>query len=114
MTYLFRTTATMKPHNEKKWWIDRDIVRNIYIDADSVRDALLQYQEITRDKYGVNISSNAIKNKSPMYIDTATGDAKQCGYVITAQTDFNDDRNYKWVSQYIDLWIDISIIQSAF
>ena len=104
----------MKPYNNKNWWIDSDIIRNTYIDAKNVNGALLIYQEIARDKYGVNISNNAIKNKNPMYIDTAEGAPKQIGYVITAQTDFNDDRRYKWVTQYIDLWVDISIIQDAF
>lgn len=114
MTYLFRTTATMKPYNNKNWWIDADIIRNVYIEADNVNEALLFYQETARDRYGVNISNNAIKNKSPMYIDTASGEVKQKGYVITAQTDFRDDNRYKWVTHYIDLWVDISIIQSAF
>ena len=114
MTYFFRTTATMKPYNNKNWWIDADIIRNIYIDAENINEALKQYQELTRDKYGVNISNNALKNRSPMYIDTVNGKPQQKGFVITAQTDFNDNRRYKWVSQYIDLWIDISIIQSAF
>lgn len=114
MTYLFRTTATMKPYNNKNWWIDSDIIRNLYITADSIKKALAQYQETTKEKFGVCISNNALKNKSPMYIDNVDGEPKQKGYVITAQTDFNDDHRYKWVSQYIDLWVDISIIQDAF
>lgn len=24
--YIFRTTATMKPYNNKNWWIDGDII----------------------------------------------------------------------------------------
>lgn len=31
--YRFETTATMKPHNNKKWWIDADIVRPVKIEA---------------------------------------------------------------------------------
>lgn len=82
--YIFKTTATMKPHNNKKWWIDSGIVREIHITAE-----------------------NAIKNKSEMYIDTATGESKQVGYVITGKTDFEDRDNYKWSTQYIDLWVTI-------
>lgn len=113
MTYLFRTTATMKHYNNKNWWIDGDIIRNLYIDAENVNEALKQYQETTRDRYGVEISNNALKCKYPMYIDTPNG-AKQTGFVITAKTDFRDDTRYKWVTQYIDLWVSISIIQDAF
>lgn len=48
-----------------------------------------------------------------MFIDTKNG-AKQIGFVITAKADFRDDDNYKWSAQYIDLWVDIDIISSAF
>ena len=48
-----------------------------------------------------------------MYIDTKDG-PKQMGYVLTASADFRDDDNYKWVKQYINLWVDISIVTSAF
>lgn len=113
MTYLLRTTATMKRHNNKKWWIDGDIIRNMYIDAENVNEALKEYQEATHERYGVEISNNALKNMDPMYIDTPNG-AKQTGFVITAKTDFCDDSRYKWVTQYIDLWVSISIIQDAF
>ena len=113
MTYLFRTNATMKHYNNKNWWIDGDIIRNMYIDAENVNEALKQYQETTRDRYGVEISNNALKCKDSMYIDTPNG-AKQTGFVITAKTDFHDDNRYKRVTQYIDLWVSISIIQDAF
>lgn len=78
--YIFKTTATMKPHNSKKWWIDGDI-----------------------------IPDNALKHKSPMYIDTATGDAVQVGFVITGKTEFQRD-NGEWVTQFIDLWVEILTI----
>ena len=113
MTYFFRTTATMKHYNNKNWWIDGDIIRNVYINAENINEALQEYQEITRDRYGVKISNNALKNKDPMYIDTPNG-AKQMGYVITAKTDFRDDNRHKWITQYIDLWVSISIIIDAF
>lgn len=113
MKYLFKTTATMKYYNNKKWWIDGDIIRNMYIDSENVNDALKKYQEAARDRYGVEISNNALKNKDAMYIDTAAG-AVQTGYVITAKTGFFDDARYRYTDQYIDLWIDISIIKNAF
>ena len=111
--YFFRTTATMKYYNNKNWWIDRDIIRDIYINAENVAAAIEQYKKIACDTYGINISNNALKNKDPMYIDTDAG-AVQTGYVITASCDFNDDINYKWIKQYIDLWVNISIIENAF
>ena len=47
-----------------------------------------------------------------MYIDTKDG-AKQIGYVITGKTEFDNDRR-GWVTQYIDLWVTIQILQDAF
>lgn len=45
-----------------------------------------------------------------MYIDNERGDdAEQCGYVITASQDFQDDDG-KLSKQYIDLWITILTI----
>lgn len=43
--YIFKTTATMKPHNSKKWWIDGDIIPDKQITADSVKDSLKKYME---------------------------------------------------------------------
>ena len=108
--FIFKTTATMKEYNNKKWWIDSDIVREIRIAAENVREALKQYREIVSEKFYIEISDNAIKCKSPMYIDTASGECKQVGYVITGKTDFEDRDNYKWSSQYIDLWVTILTI----
>ena len=113
MKYLFQTSATMKEYNNKKWWIDSDIIKDITINAESLNYALLKYQEFCDERHGVSISANAIKNKEPIYIDTETG-AEQCGYILTAKTDFCDDNNYKWTAQYIDLWINISIVQNPF
>ena len=36
MNYIFKTTATMKEYNNKKWYIDSGIVSDMRIDADSV------------------------------------------------------------------------------
>lgn len=105
--YIFETSATMKEYNNKKWWISSDIINDICIEADNTREALEKYREIVADKYYIEISNNAIKTKSPMYIDTKDGESKQIGYVITGKTDFEDRDNYKWCTQYIDLWVRI-------
>ena len=104
--FIFKTTTTMKEYNYKKWWIDRNVIPEIRIKAENLKDALEQYREIVNDKYCVEISRNAIKTKSPMYVDTTANEAKQVGWVITGKTDFNDDY-YRWVSQYIDLWVTV-------
>ena len=104
--YILKTTATMKPHNRKNWWIDPGIVREIHITAENVRDALNQYREIVEDKYYITVSDNALRNKSEMYVDTKGGDPRQIGYVITGQTEF-ETNDYKWSKQYINLWVEI-------
>lgn len=111
-TYQFETTCTMKEYNHKKWWIDSKLIRNIVIHAENMQAALKEYQTIVNDNYGVSISNNALRNKSPMYIDLKTGETKQIGYVITGKTDFNDDYR-RWVSQYIDLWVSVNILHEA-
>lgn len=111
--YLFRTNATMKEYNSKKWWIDGNIIKQIIIKAESIDEALKLYKEYTYKEAYITISNNALKNKEPMYINTANG-AIQKGFVITAKCDFQDNDNYKWTAQYIDLWVDIDIITSAF
>ena len=45
MLYQFKTTATMKPYNNKKWWIDSGIVREITIEADTIAAAVKEYQK---------------------------------------------------------------------
>ena len=115
MTFIFKTTTTMKEYNSRKWWIDSDIVREIRITAENIRAALEQYREIVAEKHYITISDNAIKNKNPLYIDTPNGEPEQIGYVITGKTDFEDRDNYKWSAQYIDLWITIlTVIDTDF
>lgn len=106
MIFIFKTSATMKDYNRDKWWIDPGIIREKIITADSTAEALDKYVKLVeRDDY-TTITKNAIKNKGAMYIDNKSGDAEQCGYVITASQDFQDD-NGKFSKQYIDLWITI-------
>jgi len=44
MNYIFRTQATMKEYNNKKWWIDSGIISEKRINADSVEKALEIYR----------------------------------------------------------------------
>lgn len=76
MNYIFKTTATMKEYNNKKWWIDGDIISDMRINADSVENALEIYRERVEEKHYINISKNAIKNKSEMFVDTPDGGRK--------------------------------------
>ena len=113
--YIFNTTATMKEYNSKKWWIDSEIVREIQVEAENVKQALKKYREIVMDRNYIEISENALRCKNPMYIDTPTGEVKQVGYVITGKTEFEDRENYKRSAQYIDLWVTIiTVIDTEF
>lgn len=55
-TYRFETTATMKPHNNKKWWIDPDIVRPVEIRAETVREAMMIFRECVETRDYITIS----------------------------------------------------------
>lgn len=112
MRYLFNTTTTMKEYNHEKWWIESDIIKQLEIESDSLKNALAEYKNKVKEKYYIEISKNAIKNKQPIYIDTPEGNSKQTGYIITAKTEFLDN-NYKWTTQYIDLWIDILTVHKT-
>lgn len=115
MKFIFKTTTTMKEYNNKKWWIDSDIIREISVNADSLKQALEEYREIVKDKFYIEISNNAIKNKNPMFINTPDGNCKQVGYVITGKTEFEDRDNYKWSTQFIDLWVTVlTVIDTNF
>ena len=106
MRLIFKTSATMKDYNKDKWWIDRGIIGEKIITADSTAEALDKYvKSVESDDY-TTITKNAIKNKRAMYIDNENGDAEQCGYVITASQYFQDDDG-NLSKQYIDLWITI-------
>ena len=107
MEYIFKTCVTMKEYNRNKWWIDNNIVKEYFIEADNVNQALTEYvKNVENDSY-INISRNAVKNKSPMYIDRKDGSAKQIGYVITGSADFEKENYQGWSKQYIDLWVEI-------
>lgn len=114
-SYIFKTTATMKEYNRRKWWIDSNLIREIRVESENIKTALQRYREIVAEKYYIDISANAIKNKSVMYVDTPDGDAKQVGYVITGKTEFEDRENYKWSTQFIDLWVSVlTVVETDF
>ena len=63
MNYIFKTTATMKEYNNKKWYIDGGIVSDMRINADSVENALEIYRERVEEKHYINISKNETSMK---------------------------------------------------
>lgn len=103
--FIFKTTATMKEYNDKKCWIDSGVIRDIYIAAEDISEALNQYRKAVAEKSYIEISNTAMKNKSAMYRETADGDDAQIGYVITGKTEFQKDSG-EFVNQYIDLWVE--------
>lgn len=108
--YLFKTTTTMREYNEDKWWIDPNIVKDKYINAENLNEALKEYKDLVEKVY-ITISDNAIKNKTPMYVDAKDGKSKQIGYVLIGKMDFQaDDQGTNWISQYIELWVEILTI----
>ena len=115
MNYIFKTTATMKEYNNKKWYIDGGIVSDMRIDADSVENALEIYRERVEEKHNINISKNAIKNKSEMFADLSDGSIRQVGYVITGKTEFDKGDYTGYSTQYIDLWVTIlTVVDTVF
>lgn len=115
MNYIFKTTATMKEYNNKKWYIDGGIVSDMRIDADSVENALEIYRERVKEKHYIDISKNAIKNKSEMFADLSDGSVKQVGYVITGKTEFDRGDYSGYSTQYIDLWVTIlTVVDTVF
>ena len=115
MNYIFKTTATMKEYNNKKWYIDGGIVSDMRINADSVENALEIYREQVEEKHYITISKNAIKNKSEMFADLSDGSVKQVGYVITGKTEFDKGDYTGYSTQYINLWITIlTVVDTVF
>ncbi len=116
MTYRIETKATMKEYNDDKWWIDRDVIGAVEIEADSVTEALDRWVDVCEER-GVTVSRNAMKTKTPLYRDMDLGGGKikmyQIGYVITASTDFEDRDHGRYVKEYIDLWTVIKTVSYA-
>lgn len=116
MKFIFKTTTTMKEYNNAKYWIGSNIVPEIIVTADSVKAALEKWREKVGENYSsITVSKNALKTKEPMFVDTVEGDAKQVGYVITGCTEILLDDCYKWVKQYVDLWVTvITVVDTEF
>lgn len=113
MKYIFNTVVTMKTYNNKKWWIDPDIITEKMIEADTIDAALERFRAPVEEKHYIFISNNAMKNKNPIYMDIENGE-KQTGFVITGKTYFQTDSG-RWVSNYIDLWVDIlTVVDTEF
>lgn len=111
--YIFKTTTTMKEYNNKKWFINSDVIPEFQVQATSINEALLKYKDYVYKEGIINISDNALKTKQKMYVDTVDG-VKQVGYVITGQTEILCE-NYKWSKQYIDLWVRIfTVVDTEF
>ena len=111
--YMFRTTATMKPYNSHQWYIDNRIIPTKYIEANNLREALSAYAKEASSRHYITISANALRTKSPMYIDSKTGhESQQVGYVITGKTEMQREDG-TWSTQYIDLWTSVDIITPA-
>lgn len=105
----------MKEYNNKKWYIDGGIVSDMRINADSVENALEIYRERVKEKHFINISKNAIKNKSEMFADMSDGSVKQVGYVITGKTEFDRGDYSGYSTQYIDLWVTVlTVVDTVF
>jgi hypothetical protein len=100
----------MKEYNNRRWWIDPDIIRPFSVAAEDVKTALNLWRERVEDRTGVQVSKNAMKNKSPMYIDQADGNTVQVGFVITGKSEFEDRDAYKYSNQYIDIWVTIQVV----
>lgn len=115
MKYQFNTIPAMKHYNAKKWWIDRDYIKTIIIDAENVNVALQCYREKLNNDYCIEISNNAMKRKSAMYRNSIDGQPIQTGYVITSKTLFESrSDNIPAHYEYIELWIDINALHSVF
>lgn len=109
-TYRFETTTTMKPYNNEKWYIDAHMVRPIEVQADSVTEALNLWRNIVQERDYIEISRNAMRTKNPMYSEYKDKRPKQTGYVITGKTEFDKGDYTGYCSQYIDLWVRITIV----
>lgn len=103
MCYIFKTKTTTKDYNCKKWFIDKNSVPEMCINADTVEPALSVYRERVNEQSIVNVSDNAIKNKSEMFVDLSGGGVKQVGYVITGKAEFDKGDYSGWSTQYIDM-----------
>ena len=86
------------------FWIDARISKVIL--SESTEEAFEEILKEMEDRYFINFSKNARKNKSAMYRDTDDGSVpKQIGWTITGKTqvDFDGD----WKQKYVDCWVEM-------
>ena len=57
--YLFQTTTTMREYNKEDWWIDSNTIKDKYINAENLNEALKEYKDLVAKEY-ITISDNAI------------------------------------------------------
>lgn len=70
---------------------------------------------INKEKHGITISKNAIKNKSAMFVDMPGGSVKQVDYIIAGKAEFDKGDYSGWSTQYIDLWVTIlTVVDTVF
>lgn len=108
--FLFKTDTTI---NDNNYWIDRDYIKQMNIEAETVKEALNIYAEDIEERFYVNISKSALKNKDIMYRHSKTKESFQVGYVISALTEIQRD-NGSWVKKYLSLWVEIEEVISPF
>lgn len=108
--FIFKTNTTI---NSPKYWIDSDIVPEFKIDTSDLNAAIIKFRNFAEEQ-DISISDNAIKHKSPMYIDTSNG-TKQVGYTFNASTEIYDDDTRRYTKQWLTLWVDIlTVIPTIF
>lgn len=73
-TYEIKTITTMKPYNNKNWWIDRDYIKPVIVKANNPKEALRaycinvmdnNYIEISKTATNTNIYIISIRSKRP-------------------------------------------------
>lgn len=108
-TYFFKTTVT---ENSSDFWIDRDIVKNFTVSANSIIEAKNKYFDFVCDSAYINISKTQRTKAKKMYIDTNNGTCKQIGLVFTGSTDI--EFNNEWKKRYVSLWCEIYELVNVF
>lgn len=103
--YLFNTITTVKQKDNKKWSMDLDMIKDIYIKETDIKKALAEYVNRVNENSMIEISKTAIKNKTPMFVDDEDNNPIQVGYIITGRTSF--DAGHEYIDKYIDLWVEI-------
>lgn len=104
-TYLIKTSCTMKDYNAGRYWIDRGIIGQTRIAAETIADALEGLRDAA-EEVGITISKNALRNKEPVFVDVPEEpEPVQVGYIMTGKTEIYDrSANINGSVQFIDVW----------